>query len=283
MKRIISSIILIMSIISLKAENRIIMYLKQTPEKAVELAIKQVQKENIIKGINKLGKKFDKKTPAQMSKKALKTELKKDFTPKQSGFLALYAGYSDYSNSDGLINFPLSHLEPKVYVVITKKVKLAKVKEETIAQLEFDNAKDTEKAIYLFEKKKDETDFAKASPDTSPDKTSDNANATQDVPTPESDKFYWSVTKVKDFKNNIIDPISVVILTKPDNIYIVTGDFMTDASKHLILPQGIYSVGNVDNYKIILKELDVKRYFEPVDEQEEKSGDTVIKKMLNNI
>jgi len=285
MKKIVTSVILVMSIISLKADNRIIMYINQAPDKAVELAIKKAQKENIIQKINN---KLDKKTPAQMSKKALKTELKKDFTPKQSGFLALYAGYSDYSNSDGLISFPLRHNEPKVYLVITKKVKLTQVKGETIAHLEFDNAKNIEKAIYLFEKKKDENTLkqapadAKAMADTQNEQEA-NANATPDASEVESDKFYWSVTEVKNFKSNIINPISVVILTKPENIYIVTGDFMTDDSKNLILPQKIYSVGNVDNYKIILKELDVKRYFEPVDEQEEKSGDTVIKKMLNNI
>jgi hypothetical protein len=269
------------------------MYLQQAPELAMDLAIEQAQKEKIIAKLDKLSQ----KTPSKISRKALKHELKKDLTPKQSGFLASYAGYSDYSNSDGLIHFPLRQEEQKLYMVITEKIKLAKVKGETISHLEFDTSNETKKAIYLFEKKKD---IKKIPPATSaPNEKSpaqqieqknkktetknNNTKITQNIQEKQSDTFYWHITKVNNYKDKKINPISVIILTKPKNIYVVTGDFITDDSAHFILPQEIYSVGNIDNHKIILNELDIKKYFEPIDENEEKADDTIIKKILNNV
>jgi len=248
-KKIVSYVIIIASIGRLNADNRIIAYMKQAPDKAITQAIEQLRKDTIEEKIKKLNK----KTPGELSIKMVKNEIRKYLIPKQSGFLALYAGYSDYSNSDGLIHFPLRHVESKLYLIITKKIKLEKVKGNTISQLEFSTAKNNDKKIYLFEKQQDK-----------------------------NKQYFWRVSEEKNYKEKRINPISVVILTSPKNIYIPTGDFMTDASKHLILPS-IYVVGNVDNNQIILNTLNMKHYFEPIDENEQKATDTIIKKILNNM
>lgn len=236
------------AIISLKADNRIIIYLKNPPAQAIMQAQKELEKQG-TKKLNNLTQ----KTPGQISKKLIKNEFKKYLIPKLSGFLAFYAGYSDYSNHDGLIQFPLRHVTPKLYLVVTKKIKPAHVKGETISHLEFEIGKNNDKKIYLFEKQQDK-----------------------------NKQYFWKVSEKDIPKDKRISPISIVLMTNPKNIYIQVGDFMADDSKHLILPN-IYVVGNIDNTEILLKTIDMLLYFEPIDVKDKKISDIISHRIITNM
>ena len=233
----------------LKADNRIVFYLKDAPMQAVSLVRMDLEKERGLAKIDKISK----KTPSQISRKFVKGEMKKHLMPKLGGFVALYGGYIDYSNIDGLISFPLRHVEPKLYLAITPKIKLVKVKGETVSHLEFEDSKRTPMKIYLFEKKEDENKV-----------------------------FFWKVSEQEIPQDRRINDLSVILLTKPKNIYVATGDFISNDSKHIILPQNIYVTGVIGNNKILLDLLNIKRYFEQIEVEEEKVNDLIYKKMIIN-
>ena len=83
-------------------------------------------------------------------------------------------------------------------------------------------------------------------------------------------------------KNKKINPITVIILAKPKNLFVLEGDFMAAKNVQLILPN-IYVIGNKDKEKILLKMLDIKRYFERIKAKEKKASDTSMQKMITNL
>jgi hypothetical protein len=149
--------------------------------------------------------------------------------PKLSGFPAIYGGYVDYSDADGKLEFPLLHKAKKLYLVISSKIKLIKVHGNTISHKNFE---DVPKKIYLFERKK-------------------NADKT----------YFWRVSETENSKE--ISPLSIVILTDPNNIVVPIGDFMTEKTANIVLPH-VYVVGNEGNAKATIKFLDIRRFFEPI-------------------
>ena len=76
-------------------------------------------------------------------------------TPKLSGFIAIYAGFMDISDRDGLISFPLRHVSPKINVAVTEQINLIKVKENTISHREFLPQNQVPSKLYSFERKED--------------------------------------------------------------------------------------------------------------------------------
>jgi hypothetical protein len=232
----------------LNADNRIVFYLKKAPEQAFRLAKLDLERE---KGLKKL-ENLSNKTPVQISNKLVKNEMKKHLGPNVDGFIALYAGYIDYSDSNGLISFPLRHVSPKLYLVVTREVNLIKVKGNTISNLALGSEKIPAK-IYLFEKKEDK-----------------------------NKQFFWQVTEQKVPEDRQINKLSVVLLTNPKNIYVALGDFWSNDSKHIVLPSNIYVVGLGGNNKILLNSLDIKRYFEPIEFEDQKVSDVLSKKMIIN-
>ncbi len=235
--------------IPLKADNRIVFSLQDPPPQVVKSLKNDINKGKISDKFSKMSK----KTPGQMSRKLIKYEMKNYLTPKLGGFMAFYAGYVDYSSDNGLIAFPLRHTDPKLYLVITPKIKLIKTRGQTISRLEFENQKRIPTQIYLFEKKVDE-----------------------------NKQFFWKVSEQDIPKDNIINSMSVVLLTKPKNIYIAKGDFISNDSKHIVLPENIYAVGVIGNNKVLLNSISIKRYFEPIRYKEEAVSDLISKKTMIN-
>jgi hypothetical protein len=233
----------------LSADNRIAFYLKKAPQDALNLAQMDLEKE---KGIKKL-ENIDQKTPSQISNKMVKNEMKKYLQPDVSGFISLYGGYVDYSNKDGLISFPLRHTSPKLYLVVTQDIKLVNVRGNTISHLEFKSEKESPAKIYLFEKKEDK-----------------------------NKQYFWQVSEQGIPEDKLINKLSVVLLTNPKNIYVALGDFMSNDSKHIILPNNVYVVGIGGNNKLLLESLDIKRYFEPVEVEEQKVSDVLSKRLIIN-
>jgi hypothetical protein len=203
---------------------------------------KQVQKDYTTK----LGT----RGPTEIGRKIFKNGFKK-LLPKTSGFIALYGGYVDYSDKNGNIVFPLIHKEKLVYLVITPKIDPVRLHGNTIAYEGF--LKETKTKIYKIEQKKE---------------------------TKDSSIFYWQVTEIKVPEHNRIDPFSIVLLTKPKNIVVPIGDFITTQNVNLIIPN-VYVVGNIDQAKILFDFLDMRRFFEQI-KIKTTTKDKVMRKLIQN-
>ena len=234
-------LVLIIFFINLNADDRIIIYLKEAPTNIINQALAETKKE--ITPIK------DKQAiPSKTVKKQINGS-KTWFIPKLSGFVAIYAGFMDISDRDGLISFPLRHVSPKLNVAITEKINLIKVKDNTIAHREFLPANQAQTKLYNFERKED-----------------------IDPKDPNKKTQYWSVKEIPLPADNIINPLTLVIFSKPSNIYVPVGDFMTVESSHLVLPE-IYVIGNKGQSDILFQTLDISRYFEPIINEREKIDD----------
>lgn len=241
--------------IKLNADNRILFYLQKIPNLAINEVRQTLSNEYAIKKIVKLNA----KTPGQQSEKLLKNELKRYLPKTLSGYISLYGGYIDFSNTDGLISFPLRHSAAKLYLVVTKQIKLVKIKGNTISHQEFKQKKQLEIVknipvkIYLFEKKQDK-----------------------------NKQYFWQVKEYDRPKNNRINPLSVILLTNPQNIYVYTGDFISNDNKSLVLPNNIFAVGKINNVKAALNFINIYRFFEPTETEEKKANDQLYEYLITN-
>ncbi len=244
-------LVLIIFFIKLNADNRIILYLKEAPPKIINQSLAEAKKE--IQPIK------DKQAiPSKTVKKQINGS-KTWYMPKLSGFVAIYAGFMDISDRDGLISFPLRHVTPKINIAITEQIKLFKVKNNTIAHREFLPSNKVQAKLYTFERKEDVN-------------PKDPTKKTQ----------YWNVQETPLPADNIINPLTLVILSKPSNIYVPVGDFMSAESSHLILPE-IYVIGNKGQADILSQTLDFSRYFEPIVKEQQKIDDKKKQSLIKNI
>lgn len=233
---------------TLTADTRIVLALRHAPEQIIDQAVKQADQQNMLSSLSD----FEKKHPSKLSRKMVKGQASY-FKPPLNGFMGLYAGYIASSDTDGILSFPLRHTAPKVYLAITNEIRLVKVRENTISHREY-VPNEAEVQLYVFEKKQEEPE----------------GNA------------YWAVKEEKIPENNKINPLTVILLTKPKNIVVASGDYLTNSGIQLVLPE-VYVVGNVDVVQTTLKSLDYRHYFERIITEEKKISDTVAQKINLNI
>ncbi len=197
----------------------------------------------------------------KLATKDFKKEAKKaapEVTNTVGGFLTLYGGYYDYSNKDGAINYPLRHEDKKIYVAITPKIEVSKLYKETVSHIKADKTPDTniptgEKAkIYLLEKQKGEDAV-----------------------------WFWKVSEQQIPQNRRLSKISLIIISDPNNIFVPIGNFVSQESEHLILPQ-IHVLGRKNLDKHILENLDATKYFEPIAKTAEKLQKKVQRDLITN-
>jgi hypothetical protein len=139
-----------------------------------------------------------------------------------AGIMSTYFGYLSVSNSDGQTFFPIRHhrAEKYVYIVITDAVVPVVMFGNTVNNLEFD--KHAEAAYFKVTKKQD-------------DKTG---------------LFFWDVQEAeRPSDNKIPSAESIVIIAKPEYIYVPIGISPADNSPDFLLPpmyvkRGIHSVEN---------------------------------------
>lgn len=232
---------------TLWSDTRIVLALRHAPESVIDQAVNQAKEQNILGAFNK----FEQRPPSKLSRKLVKGQ-SSCFKPPLSGFMALYAGYITSSDANGILSFPLRHAAPKVYLAITNQIGLIKVQNNTISHKEY-LPKQADVQLYLFEKKNDPQGAS-----------------------------YWHITEESLPATNKINPLTVVLITKPKNIVVAPGDYMTTPGIQLVLPE-IYVVGNNDIVDTTLKSLDYKYFFERITTQEKKVSDTVIQKISTNI
>ncbi len=250
MKKIIQNVMLISLLtvsIHLLADNRIVMYLKHAPADI----LRDVEQEAKNMGLAQKIEKMDAQPPGMNSQKMVKYALRSHMKPELSGFTAVYGGYMDISDPDGLIAFPLRHATPKIYLAISPGMQLINIKGETFSHREF--VLNQPLQIYEFELKKDE-----------------------------KQNSFWDVKEVPAPADRKINPLSVIILTNPQNLFVPQGHFLSTDNVQLILPD-IYVIGRAHNEAALLQSLDLRRYFEPTVDEEKKATDTSTQKMLTNL
>jgi hypothetical protein len=251
-RRVINKFLLFTLLIStprLLADARIVTYLKLPPQQVLKMVKAGVDEREVINSINNY---MTTRPPSKISKKLLQGKLNDNATLKVSGFFATYGGFSDYSNDDGLIFFPLRHTTPRLYLVVTKKIKLAPIKENTISHAEFIIDKNTPADMYLFEKLQDE-----------------------------NKQYYWKATKQDIPENRRISAIAMIILTNPLNIYVPLGEFMATESPQMILPN-LYVTGTRENDTTILGAMDLLHHLEPVEIESKPVSDIQTQEQLKN-
>lgn len=230
------------------ADNRIVIQLAHAPDDALQQSYADAQKESLTEKFTLLAT----KTPGQISQQLVKNNLRTLLRPELSGFTAIYGGYMDISGPDGLLSFPLRHVSPKIYIAITPEIKLVQVKGKTFSHAEYSVNPDIETELYSYEKKEDT-----------------------------KKQIYWEVRKINLPQDKTINPITLVIFSKPKNLFVKTGNMLATDIKQLVLPD-IYVVGTSNKEKILLQLLEIRNYFEPITMQKKKATDNTVQQIITN-
>lgn len=243
---------------SIIADPTIVTILKPPPPSV----LKSIPEDD-IRLLEYKSKKLDLKTPNKISKTLLKASFNKaSFNNyiKLDGFLALYHGYSTFSNRDGMITFPIRHKpDTKVILTITPKIELSKIDGNTFARLKSQDAE-----VYIYEKKTDENKRIYWN-------VSRKAHSQETRSTETINETGFNETGFNETGFNgtgFIDATSIVILSKPKNIFIQQGDFISRKDKNIVLPQNIYVLANNSNTKELLNFMTISRFFEPISYKE---------------
>lgn len=236
--------------------------------------------------------KSETKTETELTIETKKKEFDKKINFKLGGIPMLYGGFLSYGKT---IDFPLRHTSQKLYIVVTPSIRVVPIEGETLSHLTLEKQKNpqpkleqtisttstpgmqtiiekevgqAEPKIYLLEKKENTKPIEKTKSDTK---------------TETAKSWYWKVTEEKLPEKGKINPISLILITNPNNIFIKTGDHKATEEAHLRLPP-IYIIGNMDNEKTLLKFIDLSKYFEQLtpdkkNDDEKKNSQTIL---LNN-
>ena len=152
-----------------------------------------------------------------------------------AGIFATYFGFLDTSSLNGQIMFPRKQSKATFQLVITNKIAPMMMFQNTISHWALEPG--TPAAMYTLELKEDEA----------------------------TKLSFWDVKTMLLPENNYISPInSIIIIAKPQNIYVPTGIIFTQPSANLILPdmyvkKGIHSIRNS------LYVLNLNLFFQPTD------------------
>ncbi|HBS47758.1 TPA: hypothetical protein DEO28_02015 [Candidatus Dependentiae bacterium] len=235
-------------IFKINCDPNIILQLQQPNEKVIKAIQKDLEK-NKAQKVEKYSK--EQIAPQKINNKLIKGNLKNSIVPPLSGVMATYAGYTDYSSTEGFITFLLRHTPPtKIYLLITDPITLNKIRSNTFstAQIASDQA-----VMYSYEKKKDKNEM-----------------------------LYWSVKKIALPKDNKISDLTLTILTKPKNIFVFEGDLPAQENANLLLPNNVYLISNDENAKMIIQFFDINRFFENIRIEEKKASDLVNQQTIIN-
>lgn len=243
-----TALMLLFTVISCNADNRLVLHLRHAAEKLQNQVLHEYKKQHGLPEVEKLATSTPLHVNEVLTRGALRTILK----PALSGFLSLYGGYSDISNPDGFISFPLRHTSQKVYVAVTPEVFPVQVKGNTISHLEYRETEENPVVIYKFEKKIDE-----------------------------EKNPYWEIRKVTLPQDKKVNPITLVILSDPKNLIIPETDILASKNPQLVLPD-IFVVGSEDKEEVILKSLRIKHYFEPIEIERKVTGETTATTLIKN-
>jgi len=216
----------------------------------------------------KIAKKIDKfgsMPPDKFAKKMVKGLVPMDNFPKSSsGLMALYGGYSAFSDENGLINFPLRHAGDQVTVIFTPNIDLERLYKETLSGIFISQKAMNEQAYpqemlpqkYIFTQKPLEEDNEIKTSDKT-DKKGDSGGVVMGR---------WEVTPSSVGMDSRLPTDAVIVLVNPKNIYIPKGLFVEMVKPHLLLPD-MYLIGKKFNDEILLNNQHQLNFFERINVQ----------------
>ena len=207
-------------------------------------------KEDVVAEIEALTQ----RQPSHLSAKILEGSLAHFAPPAVGGFLSVYNGYGDFSNTDGLLTFPLRHLPAsKLYLLVTPDIELVRAQGNTVAHAQLPQSARGGAVRYQFEKTKD-------------------SNGTD----------FWHVSQVDLPASGRITGRTLTLVTDPRNIAVIEGSFRAHPSGHMLLPRTIYVVGARQQMRLLLSALDLLRFHEPVEFAREVLGEKLRRAVLIN-
>ena len=233
---------------SVAADTQLMLYFTHLPQ--AELAtIKEELKKDATLGATLGTEAATADTPGEFVTNQIEQSMKQYLTPKLSGFPLLYAGYTTLTDADGLATFPLRHAQQKLYVAITPDIKMIHVRGSSFSHTEYSPDMTVPLSLYKLEKSEDDKKQA-----------------------------LWKVTKIDKPDNNRINPITMVILTHPENIFIAEGSIMATPGEQMVIPP-IRVVGNQDKDLVSLRLLDITQHFEKVQIKGKRANDNTVQKI----
>lgn len=149
------------------------------------------------------------------------------------GIVSTYGGYVQVSNNVGQTTFPRKHSKSMVYVLVTTKITPIVMFANTIHHFALEAGVPAN--MYSIERKIDI-----------------NTNI-----------YFWEVQQVPLPQDNNIPREAIVIITKPNYIYIPTGITLTQNSPDLMLPD-IYVKKGIDPVYGALYMLNINHFFRPI-------------------
>lgn len=168
-------------------------------------------------------------TTQTINKQVMKTRF---YQPVELGVYGLYNGYLSRSNDIGLLSFPRETLKEQFTLAITQAIKPIFMLDNTISN--WNLVSPTEATLFQVKRFKD----------------------------PETKLFYWKVQELNVPNDNYIPLHSIIIIAKPEDVYVPLGASATTKLPNLVLPP-IYVKRGLDRINQALFILQIKQFFAP--------------------
>lgn len=194
--------------------------------------------------------KFGSLAPDQAAKKLHKPSISAQTVPSLAGILALNAGYSTYSHKEGRVMFPWRYQAEEVDLWIASKFNVVKESQATASHLTAGDDSSASKTPPIM-----------AVPDGTTVERYSFKRQKDDKGT-----LFWRVAKEEIPADRKLKSISLALVTKPSNIVVRKGDYMTPPCTSLRMPPAIFMVGANDGGQVLLNNADILPFFEPLNE-----------------
>lgn len=168
--------------------------------------------------------------PLQINKQRMKTYF---YQPVSRGTYALYNGLLTHSNEYGLLSFPRETQIEEFTGIVTESIIPHFLVANTISHWTIKDETQTE--FYLIKRNKD----------------------------PETKIMYWKTQKLNIPDDKTVPLHAIIILAKPEDVYVPLGTTPTTDLPNLLLPS-IYVKRGLDHLKQASFILNIKQFFAPV-------------------
>lgn len=169
-------------------------------------------------------------TAENINKQVMKSRF---YQPVELGVYGLHNGYLARTNDIGLLSFPRDTAQEEFTLIITQAIKPIFMLDNTINN--WNLATSAESAFFRVKRFKD----------------------------PETKLFYWKVQELNVPSDKYIPLHSIIIIAKPEDVYVPLGASATTKLPNLVLPP-IYVKRGLDRINQALFILQIKQFFAPV-------------------
>lgn len=191
-----------------------------------------------------------KKHPRNFTAETINKQVMKSrfYQPVELGVYGIHNGYLARTNDIGLLSFPRDPVQEEFTLVVTQAIKPIFMLDNTINNWSL--ATPAESALFRVKRFKD----------------------------PETKLFYWKVQELNVPSNKYIPLHFIIIIAKPEDVYVPLGVTPTTKLPNLVLPP-IYVKRGLDRINQALFILQIKQFFAPVttiSKQDQLSRSTLI-------